>query len=109
MVLNHLFYIPARSKGYAKPFIEMRDSVNHQIQFAIIDFDFSMIVPPGTSQLPSGLAWMREYSAMDVAQGELFYDPFAYDVGVLGVAFCEMLQVCPLMLISLLLTTLACA
>ncbi|KAF5373172.1 hypothetical protein D9758_001513 [Tetrapyrgos nigripes] len=92
MVLNHLFYVPARSKGYLRPFTEMRGPVTHQIQFAIIDFDFSMIVPAGTSLLPSELAWMREYSAMDVAQGELYYDPFAYDVGVLGVAFCGILQ-----------------
>lgn len=75
---------------------EFRETIPHRLEFSIIDFDFAMIVPPnknGKHKLSSSLAWMQEYSALDVAQGELVYDPFKYDVGVLGVMLCEMLQV----------------
>ncbi|KAJ3923203.1 hypothetical protein F5877DRAFT_31938 [Lentinula edodes] len=82
--------------GTFKIITDSREAVFHRLEFAIIDFDFSMIIPGnknGKDRLPSTLAWMQEYSALDVSQGELVYDPFKYDVGVLGVMFCEMLQV----------------
>ncbi|KAJ3929723.1 MAG: kinase-like domain-containing protein [Lentinula lateritia] len=108
MVMNHLFPLPVRALrplqhldihsspgGTFKIITDSRETVFHRLEFAIIDFDFAMIIPGnknGKDRLPSTLAWMQEYSALDVAQGELVYDPFKYDVGVLGVMFCEMLQ-----------------
>ncbi|GAW06667.1 kinase-like partial [Lentinula edodes] len=108
MVMNHLFPLPVRALrplqhldihsspgGTFKIITDSREAVFHRLEFAIIDFDFSMIIPGnknGKDRLPSTLAWMQEYSALDVSQGELVYDPFKYDVGVLGVMFCEMLQ-----------------
>lgn len=109
MVMNHLLSLPARvlrplqhlnihsSHGpIAKLFPDSRETIPHRLEISIIDFDFAMIVPTnknGKHRLSSSLAWMQEYSALDVAQGELVYDPFKYDVGVLGVMLCEMLQV----------------
>ncbi|KAJ3869826.1 kinase-like domain-containing protein, partial [Lentinula novae-zelandiae] len=90
MVMNHLFPLPVRA---LRPLQHL--DIHSSPEFAIIDFDFAMIIPGnknGKDRLPSTLAWMQEYSAWDVAQGELVYDPFKYDVGVLGVMFCEMLQ-----------------
>ncbi|KIK59091.1 hypothetical protein GYMLUDRAFT_44826 [Collybiopsis luxurians FD-317 M1] len=89
--------VPARSKTRtsALHLASIRESMSHRLEFAIIDFDFAMVIPPsrnGKDRLPSTLAWMQEYSALDVAQGELVYDPFKYDVGVLGVMLCEMVQ-----------------
>ncbi|KAJ3822884.1 kinase-like domain-containing protein [Lentinula raphanica] len=107
MVMNHLFPLPVRalrplqhlniqsSCGISQLITDSREVIHHRLEFAIIDFDFAMIIPrreDGKDLLPSSLAWMQEYSALDVAQGELVYDPFKYDVGVLGVMFCEMLQ-----------------
>ena len=106
--MNHLFPLPVRalrplqhlniqsSCGISQLITDSREVIHHRLEFAIIDFDFAMIIPrreDGKDLLPSSLAWMQEYSALDVAQGELVYDPFKYDVGVLGVMFCEMLQV----------------
>ncbi|KAJ3740491.1 kinase-like domain-containing protein [Lentinula detonsa] len=108
MVMNHLLSLPVRalrplqhldvnsSSGSTLRLVtDSRDTIHHRLEFGIIDLDFAMIIPQSTNgkdRLPSTLAWMQEYSALDVAQGELVYDPFKYDVGVLGVMFCEMLQ-----------------
>ncbi|KAF5367646.1 hypothetical protein D9757_010983 [Collybiopsis confluens] len=128
LVMNHLFRVPVRTARAIQILVEpmkntmskndtsrstataippsLSINLSHPLRFAIIDFDFAMVMSPvpyrkgidtegnrkERYRLPSRLAWMQEYSAGDVAQGELVYDPFKYDVGVLGVMFCEMLQ-----------------
>ncbi|KAF5353177.1 hypothetical protein D9757_012650 [Collybiopsis confluens] len=128
LVMNHLFRVPVRTPRAIQILEEpTKNTISkkqrnrstaaaipsplsldlpHPLRFAIIDFDFAMVVSPLPYQkgigigenrkerhrLPSRLAWMQEYSAGDVAQGELVYDPFKYDVGVLGIMFCEMVE-----------------
>ncbi|KAF8481430.1 kinase-like domain-containing protein [Gautieria morchelliformis] len=65
--------------------------------YAIIDFDISIIFPPTATReecrLPSNLSWDGAYDQPhDTKQGELDYDPFAFDVGCLGVLFCRQFQ-----------------
>jgi hypothetical protein len=66
--------------------------------YAIMDFDISMIFPPTATRdecrLPSRMSWIGGQSQPhDTRQGELDYDPFAFDVGCLGVLFCRDFQV----------------
>ncbi|KAF8526764.1 hypothetical protein JB92DRAFT_1071880 [Gautieria morchelliformis] len=68
-----------------------------RLVYAIMDFDISMIFPPTATReecrLPSHLSWIGGQSQPhDTRQGELDYDPFAFDVGCLGVLFCECFQ-----------------
>ncbi|RXW11437.1 hypothetical protein EST38_g14417, partial [Candolleomyces aberdarensis] len=57
---------------------------NRTLQFAIFDFDISIMVPPNASRskfrLPYWRNWEGSAWVYDVDQGELDYDPFAYDV-----------------------------
>ena len=67
--------------------------------YAITDFDVSIMFPTTVTReqcrLPSKLSWSGGYDQPnDTSQGELDYDPFAYDVGHLGVLFCHEFQVC---------------
>jgi len=60
--------------------------------YALLDFDISIRFPPNSTpadmRLPSSLSWWGSYDQpADTAQGELDYDPFAFDVGCLGVLF----------------------
>jgi hypothetical protein len=73
---------------------------NDKALYAIFDYNLSSIFPPGTSprerRLPFemsfiGLAMNRPY---DTAQGEFDYDPFAWDVGCLGIQLRNRFQVC---------------
>ncbi|KAJ3490807.1 hypothetical protein NLJ89_g11404 [Agrocybe chaxingu] len=60
-----------------------------QLEYAMFDFDFSIMFPPildrALCRLPYRkaweAAWIRPY---DTSQGEFDYDPFAFDVGTLG-------------------------
>ncbi len=95
--MQHLNVAHSSPETTTRLFSDSQHAIFHRLAFAIIDLDFAIIVPVskhGKDRLPSSLAWMQEYSALDVTQGELVYDPFKYDVGVLGVMFCEILQVC---------------
>ena len=69
------------------------------LAYAIIDFDISIVFPPTATReecrLPSNLSFDgAPNQPHDTRQGELDYDPFAFDVGCLGVLFCEEFQVC---------------
>ena len=69
------------------------------LAYAIIDFDISIVFPPNVTReecrLPSNLSFDGGLNQPhDTRQGELDYDPFAFDVGCLGVLFCEEFQVC---------------
>ena len=67
------------------------------LSYALFDFDFSVRWPPEADRrdcrLPYHRAWGTFNLVMDVAQGEYDYDPFAFDVGVLGAVFCKFTQV----------------
>ncbi|KAF8526725.1 kinase-like domain-containing protein, partial [Gautieria morchelliformis] len=68
-----------------------------RLVYAIMDFDISMIFPPTATReecrLPSHLSWIGGQSQPhDTRQGELDNDPFAFDVGCLGVLFCRCFQ-----------------
>ena len=67
------------------------------LSYALIDFDLSIMLPPdvqpGTLKLPRKESWVGTYGPSDTSQGEFDYDPFAYDVGTLGIVFCEFYQV----------------
>ncbi|KAG2006977.1 other/AgaK1 protein kinase [Coprinopsis cinerea AmutBmut pab1-1] len=66
-----------------------------QALYALIDYNISMMVPPGMEpsefRLPY-VSWDGVYGVPDVAQGEPDYDPFAWDVGALGAVLCEFFQ-----------------
>jgi len=64
----------------------------------MIDFDISIMFPTTSTtvkhRLPSNLAWDGGYNQLhDTWKGEVDYDPFAYDVGCLGILFCDEFQV----------------
>ena len=67
--------------------------------YAFADFDISIMFPITATReecrLPSKPSLGGGYDQPnDTSQGELNYDPFAYDVGCLGVLFCHEFQVC---------------
>ena len=69
-----------------------------QLIYALIDFDLSLLFPstctPAELRLPYNMSWHGgSNQPKDTAQGELDYDPFAFDVGCLGVLFCDAFQV----------------
>ncbi|XP_006463402.1 hypothetical protein AGABI2DRAFT_208157 [Agaricus bisporus var. bisporus H97] len=56
-----------------------------------------MTLPPDTDRtryrLPYRLSWIgSEWQTHDTSQGEFNYDPFAFDVGMLGAVFCTEYQ-----------------
>jgi hypothetical protein len=66
--------------------------------YALFDFDISIMAPPdakkGEYRLPYHMSWWGSFNQpMDTAQGEFDYDPFAFDVGMLGSEFCQVYQV----------------
>lgn len=67
------------------------------LSYALIDFDLSIMLAPDirreSFRLPRQKSWAGTYCHSDVLQGELDYNPFAYDVGILGAVFCESYQV----------------
>ncbi|KAF8968979.1 kinase-like domain-containing protein [Flammula alnicola] len=65
--------------------------------YAVFDFDISIMVPPQVLKeeyrLPYQLSWWGTFNQPhDTAQGEFDYNPFSYDVGMLGVEFCNRFQ-----------------
>lgn len=64
-----------------------------------IDFDASVIYSPTSTPAERRMSVVPSIMvgggniAYDYAQGELDYDPFAFDVGSLGQLFCEQAQV----------------
>lgn len=68
-----------------------------QLAYALFDFDAAMMLKPGQRRLPSHLSWIGGISPPDdTSQGELDYDPFAFDVGCLGVLITMVFKVCHL-------------
>jgi hypothetical protein len=70
-----------------------------RLQYALFDFDISIMFNPDSTpaerRLPSEFSWEGGYhQPYDTSQGELDYDPFAFDVACMGNFFREYLQVC---------------
>lgn len=65
--------------------------------YVLMDFDLSIIVPPQVKKEDFRLPWYKAMAGTvgpnDTLQGEFDYDPFAYDVGTVGVMFSEVYQV----------------
>ena len=88
----------------------MRPSLRAQrlLSYAIFDFDYSIMLPPGADRtsyrLPYQRSWGTFNTTMDTAQGEFDFNPFVLDVGALGVEFCDHYQAChPTVLCNLLM------
>ncbi|KAH8092613.1 kinase-like domain-containing protein [Cristinia sonorae] len=73
----------------------------HILEHAIMDFNISFIAPPTadvrTYRRSYRLAWAgTPPQPNDIWQGEFEYNPFAFDVGCMGVMFCDYFQAfCP--------------
>ena len=73
-------------------------SAQGKLRYAIIDYDVSIMVPPGISReeytLPYFKAWIGTWSSQpyDILQAEYEYKPFAFDVGCAGVELCNLFQ-----------------
>ncbi|KAH0585965.1 hypothetical protein H2248_007250 [Termitomyces sp. 'cryptogamus'] len=69
-----------------------------KLTYALYDFDGSTTFPPSISldecRLPSHVSFNTLYDQVpeDTLQGEIDLNPFAFDVGMLGVMFCQEFQ-----------------
>ncbi|KAH0585960.1 hypothetical protein H2248_007246 [Termitomyces sp. 'cryptogamus'] len=69
-----------------------------KLTYALYDFDGSTMFPPSMSldecRLPSHISFNTLYGQApgDTMQGEFDFNPFAFDVGMLGVMFCHEFQ-----------------
>ncbi|RXW20266.1 hypothetical protein EST38_g5587 [Candolleomyces aberdarensis] len=68
------------------------------LQYALFDYNSSVIIPEGSRigefRLPYAMSDWGRYGSLpnDTRQGEYDYDPFAYDVGMMGRIFCSEFQ-----------------
>ena len=71
-----------------------------RLTYALFDFDISIMFPSSFTAAECRLPyWMSWHGCLfippyDTTQGEIDYDPFAFDVACLGIHFCERHQVC---------------
>ncbi|SJL04409.1 uncharacterized protein ARMOST_07775 [Armillaria ostoyae] len=71
------------------------------LTYAYIDFDIAIMFPPDAPRsecrLPYWNSWdgTNNWAVKDTAQGEHDYDPFAFDVTLLGFQFCQSFQHLP--------------
>ena len=82
--------VPIKSRQSTHDLFGGKDSVIYNI----IDFDYALIIPPYClyREAEESLATSIHYPR-DTRQGELEYNPFAYDIGALGMMFCNLFQV----------------
>lgn len=99
--MNH---IGRFEKIHKNPF---RKQLRHEKRalYALFDFDCAVMFPrtstPAERRLPGRDSFICGGNfSYDTAQGELDYDPFAYDVAALGQFFCQEFQVCNFSLIT---------
>lgn len=65
-----------------------------RLTVAMYDFDLSVILSSAHQRLPYQFSWVGiPPHPFDIAQGEYDYDPFAFDVALLGIVFLENLEV----------------
>ncbi|KAH7887236.1 hypothetical protein F5I97DRAFT_2056348 [Phlebopus sp. FC_14] len=95
ILVNHF----AQGNGFEKDDLRPILRKTGRLSYALMDFDWSIVFPldskPSDRRLPASesFIWFCSF-ANDTAQGELDYDPFVFDVGSLGMFFCEQFQVC---------------
>ncbi|PPQ78844.1 hypothetical protein CVT25_010630 [Psilocybe cyanescens] len=69
---------------------------NQRLLYAIIDFDFSVMLSPEADRnqlrLPYYESWSTYHPAKDTHAGEFDFNPFIFDVGVMGVLLCVEFQ-----------------
>jgi len=69
-----------------------------RLTYAIFDFDLSLMLPSGKPlseyHLPIDVSFSGALNKpWGVAEAQLDFNPFAYDVGCLGIRFCQIFQV----------------
>lgn len=84
-LVNHFSSSDTESRSHLRG----RLRAHGKLAYAIYDYNISIFLPPDVSRkgfrLPYNMTWEGTYfNVPDVSAGELDYDPFAYDVGVLG-------------------------
>ncbi|KAK0235922.1 other/AgaK1 protein kinase [Armillaria nabsnona] len=88
---NHIEAHPSKSAISIGDRQHLRD--RGLIKYAMFDFDLSIRMPESVRLLPASHTWITVGPwPHDVAQGEYMYDPFAYDVALLGIVFCQAFQ-----------------
>ncbi|KAH6905096.1 hypothetical protein BKA70DRAFT_506662 [Coprinopsis sp. MPI-PUGE-AT-0042] len=92
-LVNHFSGLPATDPSSLRSPLRSEN----QLSYAWMDFDVSILVPPTTDRTTFRLPYKESYLGRgphpyDTTQGELDYDPFAFDVGALGVTFCNAFQ-----------------
>lgn len=80
------------TEEYSEQRIDLRKT--RSLRYALYDYDFSVMLPPEANRkefrLPHERSWGTFNLSNDTAGGEYDYDPFAFDVGALGVNLCDM-------------------
>ncbi|KAH9477401.1 hypothetical protein JR316_0009614 [Psilocybe cubensis] len=75
--------------------LKRREGLRHggKILYGLYDYDFSVMLPAGVDRrdfrLPYDRSWGTFNIVYDTAGGECDYDPFAFDVGILGATLCK--------------------
>ncbi|PPR06492.1 hypothetical protein CVT26_004581 [Gymnopilus dilepis] len=64
--------------------------------YALFDFDLSIMLPPDSNRTSYRRSYEKSWGSFckvfDTAQGEFDFNPFVFDVGNMGVMFCELYQ-----------------
>lgn len=93
MLINH--FCDTRTDSECSIRRDLRSQ--RRLSYGLFDFDFSIILPPGTDLAECRLSYERSWGTFcrvyDTAQGEFDYNPFVFDVGNMGVVFCDLYQV----------------
>ena len=98
MLVNHLpngfIYMPEFEKNPVRKQLRSEG----RLSYAIFDFDLSLMLPSGKPlseyRLPIHVCFSGAlYKPWGVAEAQLDFNPFAYDVGCLGIRFCQRFQV----------------
>ncbi|KAH7882305.1 hypothetical protein F5I97DRAFT_1909263, partial [Phlebopus sp. FC_14] len=99
MLVNHFADSSFYDNHINQIFNQLRPTLRlaDKLVYALVDFNCSIMFSPTSTPSERRLP-ARESTVLpcnippDVYQGELDYDPFAYDVGSLGMIFCEEFQ-----------------
>jgi hypothetical protein len=93
---NFLTFPGQPHRFYHSPRAELRKQ--GKLLYALMDFNISIMVPRDVKKEEYRRHYHDSFAGSghyphDTSQGEFDYNPFAYDVGTLGVVFCEQYQV----------------
>ncbi|KAG6888530.1 hypothetical protein C0995_007642 [Termitomyces sp. Mi166 len=107
ILVNHAYNDIYDSDNYCRQSLRSQG----KLTYAFYDFDGSTMFPPSMSldecRLPSSVSYNTFYDQVpgDTQQGELDFNPFAFDVGMLGVMFCQEFQIVVIVCLVVLLTS----